>query len=59
MVSILTEKQAAAIRGFQKPPIEAEGYAMSLQLFLSELPGVVFGVVTIIWIFVTLGLLTR
>jgi hypothetical protein len=59
MVSILSAKQAAAIRGFQKPQIEVEGYAMSQQLFLSELPGVIFGVVTIVWIVVTLGLLTR
>lgn len=32
---------------------------MSLQLFLSELPGVVFGIVTIIWIVTALGLLNR
>jgi hypothetical protein len=59
MISILTEKQMAAIRGFEKPQIETEGHTMSLQLFLSELPGVIFGVVTIIWIVATLGLLNR
>jgi hypothetical protein len=59
MISILTEKQVAAIRGTEKPQIETEGTAMSLQLFLSELPGVIFGIVTIIWIIGTLGLLNR
>jgi hypothetical protein len=59
MTSILTEKQVASIRGFDKPQVETEGHAMSLQLFLSELPGVIFGVVTIIWIVGTLGLLNR
>ena len=59
MISILTEKQIAAIRGFEKPQIETEGSTMSLQIFLSELPGVVFGIVTIIWIVTTLGLLNR
>ena len=59
MISILTEKQMAAIRGFGKPQIETEGLTMSLQLFLSELPGVVFGIVTIIWIVTALGLLNR
>jgi hypothetical protein len=59
MISILTEKQVAAIRGSQQPQIETEGMAMSLQLFLSELPGVIFGVVTIIWIVSTIGLLNR
>jgi hypothetical protein len=59
MISILTEKQVAAIRGYERPQIETEGRAMSLQLFLSELPGVIFGIVTIIWIVGTLGLLNR
>ena len=59
MISILTEKQIAAIRGFEKPQIETEGFRMSLQILLSELPGVVFGIVTIIWIVTTLGLLNR
>jgi hypothetical protein len=59
MISILTEKQVAAIRGYERPQIETEGTAMSLQLFLSELPGVIFGIVTIIWIVGTLGLLNR
>ena len=59
MTSILTERQMAAIRGFEKPQIATEGVRMSLQLFLSELPGVVFGIVTIIWIVSTLGLLNR
>ncbi len=59
MTSVLTEKQMAAIRGFEKPQIETEGLAMSQQCFLSELPGVVFGIVTVIWIVGTLGLLNR
>ena len=59
MISILTQKQMAAIRGHEKPQVETEGLNMSLQLFLSELPGVVFGIVTIIWIISTLGLLNR
>jgi hypothetical protein len=32
---------------------------MGQQTFLSELPGVVFGIVTIIWIVGALGLLNR
>ena len=59
MTSVLTEKQMAAIRGFEKPQIETEGLAMSQQLFLSELPGIVFGIVTVIWIVGTIGLLNR
>lgn len=59
MISILTEKQVAAIRGCDRPQIETEGMEMSLQLFLSELPGVIFGIVTIVWIIGTLGLLNR
>lgn len=59
MISILTQKQMAAIRGLEKPQVETEGVNMSLQLFLSELPGVVFGIVTIVWIIGTLGLLNR
>jgi hypothetical protein len=59
MISMLTEKEVAAIRGLEKPQIETEGSRMSLQLFLSELPGIVFGIVTIIWIVGTLGLLNR
>ena len=59
MTSILNDKQMAAIRGFEKPQIETEGLTMSQQSFLSELPGVVFGIVTIIWIIGTLGLLNR
>jgi hypothetical protein len=57
--SILSEKQLAAIRGFEKPQVETEGLTMSQQYFLSELPGVVFGIVTIIWIVGALGLLNR
>jgi hypothetical protein len=59
MTSILTEKQMAAIRGFEKPQVETEGLPMSQQCFLSELPGIVFGIVTVIWIVGTLGLLNR
>ena len=59
MISMLTEKEVAAIRGLEKPQIEMEGFRMSWQLFLSELPGVIFGIVTIIWIVSTLGLLNR
>ena len=59
MISILTEKQIAAIRGLEKPQIETEGFRMSLQILLSELPGVVFGIVTILWIVTTLGLMNR
>jgi hypothetical protein len=49
----------ASIRGFIKPSREMEGLNMCQNCFLSELPGVVFGVVTIIWIIGTLGLLNR
>lgn len=59
MTSVLTQKQMAAIRGFEKPQAETEGLTLSQHCFLSELPGVVFGVVTIIWIIGTLGLLNR
>ena len=59
MISILTQKQMAAIRRFESLPVETEGLTLSQQLFLSELPGVVFGVVTLIWIVATLGLLNR
>jgi hypothetical protein len=59
MTSLLSEKQMASIRSFFKPSCEMEGLNMCQHCFLSELPGVVFGVVTIIWIFGTLGLLNR
>lgn len=59
MISILTEEQLAAIRGFERPQIETEGMRMSLQLLVSELPGVIFGIVTIIWIISTVALLNR
>ena len=59
MTSILDEKQMAAIRGLEQPQVEMEGLTMSQQCFLSELPGVVFGIVTVIWIVGTLGLLNR
>ena len=59
MTAILTEKQMAAIRGFKKPQVKAEGMTMGQQCFLSELPGIVFGIVTIIWIVGTMGLLNR
>jgi hypothetical protein len=59
MTSILTEEQLASIRGFIKPSREMEGFNMCQNCFLSELPGVIFGVVTIIWIVGTLGLLNR
>ena len=59
MISVLTRKQTAAIGDCEKSQVETEGLNMSQQLFLSELPGVVFGVVTIIWIVGTLGLLNR
>ncbi|MGA7872134.1 MAG: hypothetical protein WCA22_14705 [Candidatus Binatus sp.] len=59
MTTVLTHKQLAAIRGFEKPQGETEGLTLSQQCFLSELPGVVFGVVTLIWIVGTLGLLIR
>lgn len=59
MTSILTEKQTAAIRGFEKPQPEMEGLNMSQQCFLSELPGIVFGIVTLIWIIGAFGLLSR
>ncbi len=59
MTSILTDKQMAAIRGFDKPRVETEGLTMNQQCFLSELPGIVFGIVTVIWIVGTLGLLNR
>lgn len=59
VTSLLTEKQIASIRSFLKPSREMEGLNMCQNCFLSELPGVVFGVVTIIWIVGTLGLLNR
>jgi len=59
MTSILTDKQMAAVRGFEKPQVETEGLTMNQQCFLSELPGIVFGIVTVIWIVGTLGLLNR
>jgi hypothetical protein len=59
MTSILTEKQMAAIRGFEIPKAETEGLTMCQHCFLSELPGVIFGIVTVVWIIGTLGLLNR
>ena len=59
MTSILTQKEMAAIRGYEKPPVEMDGLTFSQHCFLSELPGVVFGIVTLIWIVGTLGLLNR
>jgi hypothetical protein len=59
MTSILTEKQMAAIRGFEIPDVETEGLTMCEHCFLSELPGVIFGIVTVVWIIGTLGLLNR
>ena len=59
MTSILSEKQMASIRAFVKPSHEMEGLNMCQHCFLSELPGVVFGVVTLIWIIGTMGLLNR
>ena len=58
MTSILSEKQMASIRGFVNPR-EMEGLTMCQHCFLSELPGVVFGIVTVIWIVGTFGLLNR
>jgi hypothetical protein len=58
MTSILTEKQMAAIRGFEMP-VETEGLTMCQHCFLSELPGLIFGIVTVVWIIGTLGLLNR
>jgi hypothetical protein len=59
MTSILNEKQLAAIRGIEKTQVETEGLTMIQQCFLSELPGVIFGIVTVIWIVGTIGLLNR
>lgn len=59
MTSILTEKQMAAIRGFEIPGREREGLTMCQHCFLSELPGLIFGIVTVVWIIGTLGLLNR
>ncbi len=59
MTSLLTEKQIASIRGFINPSHEMEGLSMCQNCFLSELPGVVFGIVTLIWIVGPLGLLNR
>jgi hypothetical protein len=57
MFSILTEQQMATIRGFVNP--QTEGLTLSHQNFLSELPGIVFGIVTLIWIVGAFGLLNR
>ena len=59
MTSLLTQKQIAATRGQIEPQTETEGLKMCQNCFLSELPGVVFGIVTVIWIIGTLGLLNR
>ena len=59
MTSILTQKQMAAIRGFVNSPTKSEGLTMAQNCFLSELPGVIFGIVTVIWIVGTIGLLNR
>jgi hypothetical protein len=59
MTSLLNDKQMAAIRAFIKPSPEMEGLNMCQNCFLSELPGVVFGIVTVIWIVGTIGLLNR
>jgi hypothetical protein len=59
MTSILTQKQLAAIYEFAKSPEKSEGPAMCQNCFLSELPGVIFGIVTVIWIVGTIGLLNR
>jgi len=59
MTSILTEKQMAAIRGFEMPTADREALTMCEHCFLSELPGVIFGIVTVVWIIGTLGLLNR
>jgi len=49
----------AAIRGFVISPIQGEGFTMCTHCFLSELPSVVFGIVTVIWIIGAIGLLNR
>ena len=49
----------AAIRGFVISPIQGEGFTMCLHCLLSELPTVVFGIVTVIWIVGAIGLLNR
>jgi hypothetical protein len=59
MTSILTQKQISAIRGFVKSASKSEGLIMCENCFLSELPGVIFGIVTVIWIVGTIGLLNR
>jgi hypothetical protein len=59
MTSILTQKQMAAIRGFEMPRTDREALTMCEHCFLSELPGLVFGIVTVVWIIGTLGLLNR
>ena len=59
MTSILTQKQMAAIRGFEIPDVDTEVLTMCEHCFLSELPGLIFGIVTVVWIIGTLGLLNR
>ena len=59
MTSLLNEKQLATIRGFINQSSEMEGINMCQSCFLSELPGVIFGLVTVIWIVGTIGLLNR
>ena len=58
MTSLLDEKQLATIRGFINQSSEMEGINMCQHCFLSELP-VIFGLVTVIWIVGTIGLLNR
>ena len=57
MISILTDKQMATIRGFVNP--QTEELTLCQHCFLSELPGVVYGIVTLIWIVGAFGLLNR
>ena len=59
MTSILTQEQISAIRGLVKSKTKSEGLIMCENCFLSELPGVIFGIVTVIWIVGTIGLLNR
>jgi len=42
-----------------RPPTVKERLTMCDHCLMSELPGVVFGIVTVIWIIGTLGLLNR
>jgi hypothetical protein len=59
MTSIATHKQVAVIPGFMNAAEQPTRLSISQHCLLSELPGVVFGVITLVWIISTISLLIR